>query len=115
MEEGGIGGAQRGGDCGQPLVPRRSDGVEALTHLLHHAALPVECAAQTLRAKQPQRLFRHQRTLRRLTLRQIARRNAPPKILVNNLGSIHGRSEEHTSEIQSLMRISYAVFCLKKK
>src|SRR3546814_5031774 len=28
---------------------------------------------------------------------------------------IHQRSEEHTSELQSLMRISYAVFCLKKK
>src|SRR3546814_8371815 len=27
----------------------------------------------------------------------------------------HPRSEEHTSELQSLMRISYAVFCLKKK
>src|SRR3546814_5804751 len=27
----------------------------------------------------------------------------------------HTRSEEHTSELQSLMRISYAVFCLKKK
>src|SRR3546814_6899511 len=30
-------------------------------------------------------------------------------------GSSAGRSEEHTSELQSLMRISYAVFCLKKK
>src|SRR3546814_6829220 len=30
-------------------------------------------------------------------------------------GSITRRSEEHTSELQSLMRISYAVFCLKKK
>src|SRR3546814_4518233 len=29
--------------------------------------------------------------------------------------SATGRSEEHTSELQSLMRISYAVFCLKKK
>src|SRR3546814_3418151 len=29
--------------------------------------------------------------------------------------TIAGRSEEHTSELQSLMRISYAVFCLKKK
>src|SRR3546814_7343782 len=29
--------------------------------------------------------------------------------------TIEGRSEEHTSELQSLMRISYAVFCLKKK
>src|SRR3546814_8019797 len=29
--------------------------------------------------------------------------------------AVGGRSEEHTSELQSLMRISYAVFCLKKK
>src|SRR3546814_5380582 len=29
--------------------------------------------------------------------------------------SVYFRSEEHTSELQSLMRISYAVFCLKKK
>src|SRR3546814_6554923 len=28
---------------------------------------------------------------------------------------LHPKSEEHTSELQSLMRISYAVFCLKKK
>src|SRR3546814_2250268 len=32
----------------------------------------------------------------------------------NRVGE-HPRSEEHTSELQSLMRISYAVFCLKKK
>src|SRR3546814_9358083 len=31
------------------------------------------------------------------------------------LSARSGRSEEHTSELQSLMRISYAVFCLKKK
>src|SRR3546814_1162953 len=36
------------------------------------------------------------------------RRKAGPRIE-------SGRSEEHTSELQSLMRISYAVFCLKKK
>src|SRR3546814_2600369 len=38
--------------------------------------------------------------------------------LVFKMGDIEvkvGRSEEHTSELQSLMRISYAVFCLKKK
>src|SRR3546814_2669448 len=34
-------------------------------------------------------------------------------IMVNPL--LISRSEEHTSELQSLMRISYAVFCLKKK
>src|SRR3546814_1517316 len=33
----------------------------------------------------------------------------------NVKGKIRGRSEEHTSELQSLMRNSYAVFCLKKK
>src|SRR3546814_20117429 len=35
--------------------------------------------------------------------------------IVENLAPHCGRSEEHTSELQSLMRISYAVFCLKKK
>src|SRR3546814_6256013 len=35
--------------------------------------------------------------------------------LVYLLGADEIRSEEHTSELQSLMRISYAVFCLKKK
>src|SRR3546814_1843924 len=33
----------------------------------------------------------------------------------SDIEGIAGRSEEHTSELQSLMRISYAVFCLKKK
>src|SRR3546814_6503188 len=36
-------------------------------------------------------------------------------ILGNGMGDSEVRSEEHTSELQSLMRISYAVFCLKKK
>src|SRR3546814_3390670 len=35
--------------------------------------------------------------------------------LVGSNASTVSRSEEHTSELQSLMRISYAVFCLKKK
>src|SRR3546814_3832353 len=34
---------------------------------------------------------------------------------VNFDRAVNSRSEEHTSELQSLMRISYAVFCLKKK
>src|SRR3546814_5827333 len=34
---------------------------------------------------------------------------------VSQRGSANNRSEEHTSELQSLMRISYAVFCLKQK
>src|SRR3546814_1573256 len=55
----------------------------------------------------------------------------PPRVLIDNRASnthtvvevngrdrpglLHERSEEHTSELQSLMRSSYAVFCLKKK
>src|SRR3546814_5648789 len=34
---------------------------------------------------------------------------------VENYRNFRNRSEEHTSELQSLMRISYAVFCLQKK
>src|SRR3546814_2638589 len=36
-----------------------------------------------------------------------------PRLIGHSMGGT--RSEEHTSELQSLMRISYAVFCLKKK
>src|SRR3546814_8502433 len=36
-------------------------------------------------------------------------------VVMLGLGTALTRSEEHTSELQSLMRISYAVFCLKKK
>src|SRR3546814_1480136 len=46
--------------------------------------------------------------------RRTGRRNGPESKLRRR--PVHaGRSEEHTSELQSLMRISYAVFCLKKK
>src|SRR3546814_10607201 len=38
-----------------------------------------------------------------------------PDTLHLTLAFLGARSEEHTSELQSLMRISYAVFCLKKK
>src|SRR3546814_16312786 len=51
---------------------------------------------------------------RRLQAQRIgsARRFGDPEGLQ---AQVAGRSEEHTSELQSLMRISYAVFCLKKK
>src|SRR3546814_1425543 len=47
-----------------------------------------------------------------LTLVDRRRAGLPAHRAVNGLD---GRSEDHTSELQSLMRISYAVFCLKKK
>src|SRR3546814_7003148 len=50
------------------------------------------------------------------------RKSSPPKrsrpsvvTVMTLMSRSSGRSEEHTSELQSLMRISYAVFCLKKK
>src|SRR3546814_6195014 len=55
----------------------------------------------------------------------IVRKLAPGIVIGSMIGSVGvfsilkgaylARSEEHTSELQSLMRISYAVFCLKKK
>src|SRR3546814_8176485 len=58
-------------------------------------------------------LFRSHRDLRRRRYRRtIADRTRKRK---SEISQRHRRSEEHTSELQSLMRISYAVFCLKKK
>src|SRR3546814_3567088 len=39
----------------------------------------------------------------------------PPGAQCDQFVQLRARSEEHTSELQSLMRISYTVFCLKKK
>src|SRR3546814_10432399 len=47
--------------------------------------------------------------------RRAHRRRARCRQLHYGARSFQARSEEHTSELQSLMRISYAVFCLKKK
>src|SRR3546814_7438550 len=58
------------------------------------------------------------RVLRRARRRRIADRAgraAAVLIAVSLVAAPARRSEEHTSELQSLMRISYAVFCLKKK
>src|SRR3546814_2858219 len=44
-----------------------------------------------------------------------ARLDLPQETAVEILLAVEPRSEEHTSELQSLMRISYAVFCLQKK
>src|SRR3546814_9718952 len=45
----------------------------------------------------------------------VAALGALARALGLDIDDLTGRSEEHTSELQSLMRISYAVFCLKKK
>src|SRR3546814_2592870 len=66
---------------------------------------------ETLRANPPPILVTNQTMLEYMTIRREDR-----KILDASRGKLRWiRSEEHTSELQSLMRISYAVFCLKKK
>src|SRR3546814_7167457 len=65
--------------------------------------------------------FRRSQTLSRQSLVRAAfdgsRKsiNTSPPLDSCTMMVTEGRSEEHTSELQSLMRISYAVFCLKKK
>src|SRR3546814_960092 len=72
------------------------------------------------RSRQRPARVRQERPLR--SLRAAGRRRhaaaghqAPDVISVPDDVAVVHRSEEHTSELQSLMRISYAVFCLKKK
>src|SRR3546814_1333250 len=60
------------------------------------------------------RLRRDDRTWRGGRARRRHPRRRDPRPVRQWYGDRH-RSEEHTSELQSLMRISYAVFCLKKK
>src|SRR3546814_6647179 len=57
---------------------------------------------------------RHQHLPAEQVSRQALAQFAVGKVLLGK-GRLIARSEEHTSELQSLMRISYAVFCLKKK
>src|SRR3546814_2237345 len=86
------------------------------------AALPaLNIAAQPRHQGGQRHLLRHPRRWRPPRPR---RPQSQFKMMVRTTGlepvlsyekQIFARSEEHTSELQSLMRISYAVFCLKKK
>src|SRR3546814_1883701 len=98
-----AGRSRRFGSANKLLVPPRGE------PLLWHT-LDAVCAS---RARPIIVVLGHQHQRLRETLRRYRRaRRAPPIRCVFNRWH---RSEEHTSELQSLMRISYAVFCLKKK
>src|SRR3546814_16833472 len=73
-----------------------------------HAALPIFCRLSLLRDA----LAFFGAVVRLLALRVRFRLGSRQR---DGDADGRGRSEEHTSELQSLMRISYAVFCLKKK
>src|SRR3546814_5060241 len=62
--------------------------------------------------------YRRLRAIGQTTPRRLQRppqRHVRPQLTATAPQQVWTRSEEHTSELQSLMRISYAVFCLKKK
>src|SRR3546814_5750854 len=62
--------------------------------------------------QRPATAVRQTRAIRDLLPPPTAR---PTPACISGRSRLKKRSEEHTSELQSLMRISYAVFCLKKK
>src|SRR3546814_5013537 len=81
---------------------------QAIAALIPHETAAALCAV--LKRTSP-RIYKDQLVAVRALLRD---HQLADTVLVTDL-SQRQRSEEHTSELQSLMRISYAVFCLKKK
>src|SRR3546814_9467200 len=82
---------------------------------VHRHALRAELAGQAQRHEAHAHLRQRVAGVRCPPLRvQRRRRREREDVRVVRLKQVR-RSEEHTSELQSLMRISYAVFCLKKK
>src|SRR3546814_4948426 len=109
--------------CSSDLIPleQRVDDLEHVAEVAFH--LPeFQCGEETRAAKAVNQARPDGHGLDGITLLE---REQPPKSepkghtslrLKRDDARIDGkRSEEHTSELQSLMRISYAVFCLKKK
>src|SRR3546814_3979276 len=89
------------------LAPGRCRHARSLAHPMAMAPLSAQASAARHRRAQ----MRGVGAVRRMA------GGAPESgaALSTRLCGISARSEEHTSELQSLMRISYAVFCLKKK
>src|SRR3546814_3673553 len=107
----------------RPPRSTRTDTLFPYTTLFRSFPLPPGSGNQTASRKARRILFRHKRqrgfnmSLYGTMRTGVSGMNAQ----ANRLGTVGdnianaSRSEEHTSELQSLMRISYAVFCLKKK
>src|SRR3546814_10341266 len=90
----------------RPPLSTRTDTRFPSTTLFRSVGLPEPAASGALElAHQAQRAL--------LLAHRLSARSCRPALMTDILA--HHRSEEHTSELQSLMRISYAVFCLKKK
>src|SRR3546814_7049762 len=89
------------------------DDSEGLARSMQRAWRLVECAPHDLLQEFRPAARRAPAAVRRRP--RLARRLARGRGRPQRNRQVEPRSEEHTSELQSLMRISYAVFCLKKK
>src|SRR3546814_3605144 len=81
--------------------------------LTNSGAEAVECAIKTARAYHSSAGNAEKHNL--ITFNNAFHGRTLGTISATNQEKLRKRSEEHTSELQSLMRTSYAVFCLKKK
>src|SRR3546814_8640209 len=90
-------------------VERRPADSQAARHFGHAAAIVADGEADDVR------LYVRERANVAVGLIKHDSNAFVRKLRIGRLVFAHRRSEEHTSELQSLMRISYAVFCLKKK
>src|SRR3546814_1353444 len=101
------------GALGRPPAPLTGDNLELVR--------PVRVAADQDRLQDALRLDRFRERIDRRLVEVVTRLESAWAQVLDGHGLARadlverGRSEEHTSELQSLMRISYAVFCLKKK
>src|SRR3546814_10421676 len=100
----GIGPAEELARAGiAPIADRRGVGRNLVNH-------PFLIVSSYIRKPGRQRDWRRVRNPATMFVRYSSKAFGEPSDMVLSL-----RSEEHTSELQSLMRISYAVFCLKQK
>src|SRR3546814_7259646 len=90
-------------------------GHDALSIGQHGAGAALAEAAALLGARQVQHIPQDIQQRRSRVDGKRSRGSVDLDLDIDGSGAIGHRSEEHTSELQSLMRISYAVFCLKKK
>src|SRR3546814_4060000 len=105
---------RRSAICGNMMVPDRCAlgcrGSRSTNAVIGAVAKECVSSSSSVPPRPTTKLNRSQTTHLRLMPAQLRRWNSKNSRLRSLL-----RSEEHTSELQSLMRLSYAVFCLKKK
>src|SRR3546814_10689570 len=93
-------------------VPRAASAVDRQAR---SAGVQADAGVGGLLARRPEERDAVAHLRHRLAQQKAARRAPPPAGGSGQARPSQARSEEHTSELQSLMRISYAGFCLKKK